>query len=178
MNQPPLPEDAVLTDSNWRAATPNWEVFSGLALMDSEVRKMAINVNPTTDVLTSGNPAYEGERSRNTPPYTFNLWTTYKVPYGWKVGGGVEVKGKRYGYNPSGTGPIPTLPVETEFHPNTAPAYMRWDAMVAYEQPKWAVRLNVQNVFNKLYYDAVYDNGGFVIPGQRRRAIMTAEYRF
>ncbi|MDL1865186.1 TonB-dependent siderophore receptor [Betaproteobacteria bacterium PRO5] len=158
--------------------TPNWEVFSGFTVMDSEVRKVAVNVNPTTGALTSGNPAYEGERSRNTPPYTFNLWTTYKLPYGWRVGGGVEVKGKRYAYNPSGAGPIPTLPGETEFHPNTAPAYMRWDAMVAYEQPKWAVRLNVQNVFNKLYYDAVYDNGGFVIPGQRRRAIMTAEYRF
>lgn len=55
---------------------------------------------------------------------------------------------------------------------------MRWDAMVAYEQPKWAVRLNVQNVFNKLYYDAIYDNGGCAILGQCRRAITTAEYRF
>ncbi|WP_292980940.1 TonB-dependent receptor [Nitrosomonas sp.] len=158
--------------------TSNWEVFSGLALMDSEIRKVAINANPATGILTSANPGYEGQRSRNTPPFTFNLWTTYKLPYGWKVGGGVEVKGKRYGYNPSGTGPIPTLPSETEFHPNTAPAFMRWDAMVAYEQPKWAVRLNVQNVFNKLYYDSIYDNGGFLTPAMRRRAIMTAEYRF
>ncbi|MDL1865989.1 TonB-dependent receptor, partial [Betaproteobacteria bacterium PRO4] len=158
--------------------TPNWEVFSGFALMDPEIRKVAVNVNTATGVLTSANPGYEGKRARNTPPYAFNLWTTYKLPYGWKVGGGVEVKGDRYGYSPTGTGPIPTLPGETKFHPNTAPAYMRWDAMVAYEQPKWAVRLNVQNVFNKLYYDAIYDNGPFTIPGQRRRAIMTAEYRF
>ena len=47
--------------------TPNWEVFSGFTVMDSEVRKMAVNVNSTTGILTSGNPAYEGERSRNTP---------------------------------------------------------------------------------------------------------------
>ena len=86
------------------------------------------------------------------------------------------MKGKRYVYNPSGTGPI--LSGGTEFHPNTAPTYMRWDVMIAYEQPKWTVRLNVQNIFNKLYYDAVYDSGEFVILGQRRRAIMTAEYRF
>ncbi len=158
--------------------TPNWEVFSGLALMDPEILEVAENVNATTSVLTSANPEYKGKRPRNTPPYTFNLWTTYRLPYGWKIGGGVEVKGKRYGYNPSGAGPIPTLPGETKFHPNTAPAYMRWDAMVAYEQPKWAMRLNVQNVFNTNYYDAIYDNGPFTIPGQRRRVIMTAEYKF
>lgn len=158
--------------------TSNWEVFSGLAIMNPEIREVAVNVNPATGVLTSANPEYKGKRARNTPPYAFNLWTTYKLPYGWKVGGGVEVKGKRYGYSPTGTGPIPTLPGGTKFHPNTAPAYMRWDAMVAYEQPKWAMRLNVQNIFNTTYYDAIYDNGPFVIPGLRRRVIMTAEYKF
>lgn len=158
--------------------TPNWEVFSGLALMDAEILEVAENINATTGVLTSANPDYKGKRPRNTPAYTFNLWTTYKLPYGWKIGGGVEVKGKRYGYSPTGTGPIPTLPGETKFHPNTAPAYMRWDAMIAYEQPKWAMRLNVHNVFNTTYYDAIYDNGPFTIPGQRRRVIMTAEYKF
>lgn len=148
--------------------TTNWEVFAGLALMDSEIRKP----------IDSANPDLKGKRSRNTPVYTFNLWTTYKLPYGWKVGGGVEAKGKRYGYSPTSANPLPTLPGGTKFHPNTAPAYMRWDAMVAYEQPRWAMRLNVQNLLNKTYYDSIYDNGGFVVPGMRRRAIMTAEYRF
>lgn len=148
--------------------TPNWEVFSGLALMDSEIRKP----------VDGANPGLKGKRSRNTPVYTFNLWTTYKLPYGWKIGGGVEAKGKRYGYNPTSAGALPTLPGGTKFHPNTAPAYMRWDAMVAYEQPRWAMRLNVQNLFNTTYYDSVYDNGGFVVPGIRRRAIMTAEFKF
>lgn len=158
--------------------TELWEIFAGFALMDSRILKVAENVNPTTGVITHANPGYEGQRSRNTPPYTFNLWTTYKLPYGWKVGGGIEAKGERYGYNPSGAGPIPTLPGSTKFHPNTAPAYARVDAMVAYEQTKWAVRLNIQNIFNKLYYDAIYDNGGFVVPGQARRFILTGELKF
>ncbi len=155
-----------------------WEIFSGLALMDSRILKVAENVNPATGVITVGNAGYEGQRSRNTPTYTFNLWSTYQLPGGWKVGGGVEAKGKRYGYNPSGAGAIPTLPGDSKFHPNTAPAYQRWDAMVAYEQPKWAVRLNVQNVFDTVYYDAIYDNGGFVVPGTSRKGIMTVEYKF
>jgi catecholate siderophore receptor len=158
--------------------TEKWEVFSGLALMDSRIREVAENVNATTGVITKANAGYEGQRSRNTPPYTFNLWTTYKLPYGWKVGGGVEAKGERYGYNPSGAGAIPTLAGSTKFHPNTAPAYERWDAMVAYEQKKWSVRLNIQNVFDTVYYDAIYDNGGFTVPGVRRKGIFSAEYKF
>ena len=58
---------------------------------------------------------------------------------------------------------MPTL--DGAYYPNTAPAYARWDAMVAYEQKNWTLRLNVKNLFDKLYYDAVYDNGGFTVPG-------------
>ena len=118
----------------------------------------------------------QGKRARNTPRYTFNLWTTYKLGGGWKVGGGVEAKGDREVVNPSGAGPVPTL--NGKYHPNTAPAYARWDAMVAYEQKSWAVRLNVKNLFDKLYYDATYDNGGFTVPGTRRVAILTGELKF
>jgi catecholate siderophore receptor len=153
--------------------TPNWEVFAGLALMDAEILEVAEQSNGTV-----ANPGYTGKRPRNTPPYTFNVWSTYKLGGGWKVGGGVEAKGERYGYNPSGAGAIPTLPGGTAFHPNTAPAYARWDAMVAYEQKRWGARLNVQNLFDKVYYDAVYDNGSFSVPGTNRKFILTGELKF
>ena len=156
----------------------NWDIFTGLALMDSTILEVAENINPTTGAVTSANPDLKGQRARNTPPYTFNLWTTYKLGGGWKVGGGIEAKGDRYGYQPGSAGPIPTLPGETDFHPNTAPAYERIDAMVAYEQRLWGVRLNVQNLANKLYYDSIYDNGGFTVPGLRRRFIVTGELKF
>jgi len=71
---------------------------------------------------------------------------------------------------------VPTL--NGAYHPNTAPAYARWDAMAAYEQKNWALRLNVRNLLDKLYYDAVYDNGGFTIPGARRTVILTTELKF
>ncbi|MEQ1602764.1 MAG: TonB-dependent siderophore receptor [Methylophilaceae bacterium] len=162
--------------------TPNWEVFSGLALMDSKVLQVAENVNATTGVVTTGNAGYVGQRSRNTPVYTFNLWTTYKIPniFGGtlKVGGGIEAKGDRYGYNPSGAGAIPTLAGSSAFHPNTAPAYERYDAMVSYERKNWTLRLNVQNLLDTTYYDALYDNGGFTTPGTRRKGQLTAEYKF
>ncbi|MDX9995258.1 MAG: TonB-dependent siderophore receptor [Rhodocyclaceae bacterium] len=156
--------------------TDAWEVFAGIALMDARILDTAENINATTGVVTKGNPEYIGKRARNTPKYTLNVWTTYKLGGGWKLGAGVEAKGDRQAVNPSGAGAVPTL--DGSYHPNTAPAYERWDAMLAYEQAKWAIRLNIKNLFDKLYWESVYDNGGFAIPGPRRMAVLTAEMRF
>ncbi len=139
----------------------NWEVFGGLSLMDPVIKQVAPGANPN----------FVGQTARNSPKYTFNLWTTYKLPGGFKLGGGAEYKSRRYVYSPTST-------VVAPFNPNTAPGYVRWDAMAAWEQPKYTVKLNVQNLFNKLYYDALYDNGGFAVPGQARRIILSTEFKF
>jgi len=154
----------------------DWEVFAGLALMNAKILAVAENVNATTGVITSANPEYAGKRARNTPEYTFNLWSTYQLNWRWKLGGGVEAKGDRVAVNPSGTAAVPTL--NGVYHPNTAPSYVRWDAMAAYELSQWTFKLNIKNVFDKLYYESVYDNGGFAVAGARRTAILSAEYKF
>ncbi len=154
-----------------------WEVFSGLALMRANILEVAENRNATTGVLTPADPRLKGQRARNTPPFTFNLWSTYKLTDAWKIGGGAEVKGKRYVYSPSTSNASASF-TNGQFTPNTAPAYARFDAVVAYEQPTWALRLNVKNISNKLYYDSLYDNGGFAVPGTRRTAILSGEYKF
>lgn len=157
--------------------TDKWDVFFGMALLDARILKVAENINATTGAVTTADERFEGQRARNTPIGTFNFWTTYAVTPAWKVGGGVEAKGERYAYVPSGANGSASF-VDGHFNPNSAPGYARVDAMVAYEQPKWAVRLNVKNLLNKEYYDAVYDNGGLVVPGNRRQAIITTEYKF
>lgn len=154
----------------------NWEVFSGLALMNAKILEVAENINATTGILTAANPEYAGQRARNTPRYTLNLWTTYQLNSRWKIGGGVETKGEREAFNPSSSAPAPTL--DGVYQPNAAPSYARWDAMVAYEQNRWTLRLNLKNVFDKLYYDAIYDNGSFTVPGARRTAILSVERKF
>lgn len=156
--------------------TEDWEVFSGLSFMNAKILEVAENVNATTGVVTYGNAGYIGQQARNTPKYTFNVWSTYQVDGKWQVGGGVELKGERQAFNPSGAAAVPTL--NGVYQPNTAPSYVRWDAMVKYEYQKWILRLNIKNVFDKIYYDAVYDNGAFVVPGTRRSAVVTAEYKF
>ncbi len=160
----------------------DWEVFAGLALMDAKILEAAENVNAATGIITKSDPRFEGERARNTPVATFNIWTTYKLTNNWKVAGGLEAKGERYGYSPSQTATQTSTATGTfntgSFNPNTLPGYARVDAMLAYEAKKWAVRLNVKNVLNKTYYDAIYDNGGFSVPANSRTAILTTEYKF
>jgi len=161
--------------------TDNWEVFGGVAFMDAKILEAAENISPT-NVKTFADPRFEGQRARNTPAATLNLWSTYTFLGNWKVGGGVEAKGERYGYVPSQTVAQTSTATGTfntkHFNPNTLPGYARVDAMLAYEQKKWAVRLNVKNLLNKVYYDALYDNGGFSTPGNSRTAILTTEIKF
>ncbi len=154
----------------------DWEVFSGLAFMDAKILAVAENINANTGLITSADPRYVGQHARNTAKATFNVWTTYKLSSHWKLGGGLEAKGDRYGYNPSTT--LATQFVNGEFQPNVLPGYMRLDAMLTYEEKKWAVRLNVKNLLDKTYYDALYDNGSFSVPGNRRTVIVTTEYKF
>lgn len=157
--------------------TDNWEVFGGIALMDAEILAVAENINGSSGEVTRADARFKGERPRNTPTATFNVWTTYKFLGNWKVGGGIEAKGERSGYSPQGAN-ADALFTGTNFDPNTLPGYARVDALVAYEEKKWAVRLNVKNLLDKQYYDALYDNGAFSVPGNRRQAMVTTEFKF
>lgn len=150
--------------------TDRWEVFSGLALMDAKIVKQGL-----TNTGAEADPRFVGVRARNTPPYTFNIWSTYKLDEHWTVGGGAEAKGKRTGYGPTAaTGTF----VNGVFVPNSLPNYLRWDAMASWENKRYTFRVNAYNLFNKVYYDALYDNGGFTVPGQARKVVFTAEYKF
>ncbi len=157
--------------------TSHWEVFGGIALMDAEILQVAENIDGTTGVVTRGDARFKGERPRNTPAATFNLWTTYKFLGNWKVGGGIEAKGERSGYNPQ-QADASAIFTNGKFDPNTLPGYARVDALLAYEAQKWAVRLNIKNLLDKKYYDALYDNGAFSVPGNKRQAIVTTEFKF
>ncbi len=140
--------------------TSRWEVFLGWALLHARI----------DEAKPGGSTAVEGLRPRNTPPFTYSLWTTYRLPAGWRLGAGVEGKGSRLAYGiPNGTA-TPTV--------NVAPGYRRWDAMVSYEQAKYVVKLNVLNLLDKRYYESVYENGGHVVPGTKRTAQLSLEYKF
>lgn len=129
--------------------TPEWEVFTAVAVMTA-----------TIDAATGQQANTLGKYPINTPNYTFNLWSMYRLG-DWRLGGGVDGAGFRYA-NTTNT--------------NGLPWYARWDALAAYEQPAYTIRLNVFNVFNKDYYEGVYQ--GHTIPGLKRAARVTVELKF
>lgn len=130
--------------------TPKWEIFGGLALMNAKI-----------DAATGNQANTLGKTPLNTPDYTANIWTTYKLDHRWKIGGGVEAAGKRYGSNANTA---------------AAPSYSRWDAMLEYQLEQYAVKLNVFNLFNQKYYEGVY--AGHVVPGTTRTAQITLSAKF
>ena len=139
--------------------SPKWDMFGGIALMRAEI----------DEVFAVNNPNIVGLRPRNTPRYTANLWTTYRLTEAWRVGGGLEAKGNRLAYGTGGTTPVGIA---------NAPSYVRADLMLAYEQPRYDVKLNVLNVFNKRYYDGIYENGSMVVPGTERAFQLTMTLKY
>ncbi len=129
--------------------TPSWEVFSALAVMRANI-----------DAATGQQANTLNKIPLNTPNYTFNVWTVYRIGE-WRLGGGVEGAGLRYANNTN---------------TNATPRYARWDAMVAYEVKQYTIRLNLYNLFDKDYYEGVY--AGHSIPGLARTARITAELKF
>ncbi|MBB3261523.1 catecholate siderophore receptor [Paraburkholderia bannensis] len=130
--------------------TDKWQVFAGYTYMDAIVLKAADGT--------------QGKTPANTPRNTFTLWTTYAFTPHWEVGGGPTYMSSRYAAN--------TNYVQVG-------GYTRWDAMAAYHEKKWDARLNLLNLTNKFYYDAlIQSDGGRSVPGVGRTLLATFDYRF
>lgn len=130
--------------------TDDWSIFAGYAYMDSEVRDSAV-------------VAELGQSLGNTPDHSFNLWTTYNLPFRVQIGFGAQYVGDRQNGNSNTS--------------RTAPGYWTCDAMINYEvTEKFNVRLNVYNLADERYIDRV--GGGHFVPGAGRSAAITATYKF
>ncbi len=139
--------------------TEKWDVFSGIGLMDSRIDMPA---NPLATQMVGKTPS-------NATPYTFNVWTTYQLPYGWKIGGGVNGMGRRnvYGQTAASYGT-----------PNWVQAQATVDGLLQYDVKQYTVRLNAYNLFNTTNYVSLYENGGFAVPGTYQAFQLGLTYKF
>jgi catecholate siderophore receptor len=131
--------------------TSKWQLFGGYTYLDSELS----DPGPLS--------ADKGNRFPNTPTDSFSLWTTYEVLPKLFVGGGAYYMSKVYG-NTTNT--------------KWVPDYWRFDAMASYEVAKNVnLRLNIQNLTDKTYYDRAYATHMVsVAPG--RQATLTVNLKF
>ncbi len=142
--------------------TNKWEIFGGVSFMKSEIDKHV-------------NPYGVGLRPVNTPTVSGNFWNTYKITQNWKLGGGVDFVGERLGYSISqtqtgGAWVAPTI--------RRVPGYARVDALAQWNLNQYTLKLNILNVLDRNYYDSIYLNGGWGVPGQRRTFQVSVGYKF
>jgi iron complex outermembrane recepter protein len=120
-------------------------------------------------VITRDNLYRPGNFMISAPFQTASLWTNYEVPKGklrgLSLGAGLFATGKRWG------------DLENTF---IVPGYGRLDASFGYrifqgEKSHWRIRVNFQNLTDRLYYEGVRGRAG-IVPGTPRSAIAGIEY--
>jgi catecholate siderophore receptor len=129
--------------------TDRWTAFFGYTWLDSEIVKS----NTAVEV---------GNEFANTPEHSASLWTTYRLPLGFEIGGGIQYVGDR---------------LNSTTTRRVAPAYRLYDAMVSHEwNERLTLRLNVTNLADERYIDRV--GGGHFIPGAGRSVALTTSLDF
>lgn len=136
--------------------TDKWSVFGGLVLMQSKVTKSVV----------AGNI---GDRLANVAHQSFNVMTKYKFDGGWELGGQATYRSKIYG------GTLLAANQGTEL-----PSYWRFDLFAEKKLTKnLTAKIFVNNIFNKLYYDALYISAApfvFVAPGRSASFVLSAKF--
>src|SRR5215475_112719 len=132
--------------------TRNWQLIAGYTFLDAEI------------VKASALDGTQGKVPANTPQNSASLWTTYNFAPQWEAGTGMVYLSNRYANNTN------TVSVGS---------YFRWDATVAYHQPKYDIRLNLLNLTNDLsFLQLIPSDRGRSVPGIARTALLTFTYKF
>ena len=138
--------------------TPQWEVFANYTYMQSETLKSATN------------PAAVGQALPNTPPRSFNLWTTYQLPGDLRFGYGLRHVSKRN-----------VRPDES----HKTDAYWLHSAMLGYKVNKQLdLQLNLDNLLDTQYAERIRNTTGnakrssSIEYGDARSAVLSAVYSF
>jgi catecholate siderophore receptor len=138
--------------------TEGWQVFAGYSYLDSEVTSSRFF------------PASVGFPLANVPKHTFNLWTTYELPWNLQIGGGLNYVGSR-----TASSTVPLDPTTGRL--KQAPDYWTLNAMIKYRLNKHVdLQANVYNLTDNYYYDQIHP--AHIIPGAGISALFSASFRF
>jgi catecholate siderophore receptor len=144
--------------------TDKWSIFGGLVLMQSEVTK-SLAPSPNTVLY----PTNVGRPLANIAHESFSLLTKYQLTDVWELGGQAVYRSKIYGG---------TLLAANQG--TSIPSYWRFDTFAEAKINKnWKVKLFVNNIFDKRYYDALYQSAApFVLeaPGRAAYLVLSARY--
>jgi catecholate siderophore receptor len=157
--------------------TEGWNIFAGLALMDSRRYHSAYS----DAVLLATNPgdyalytSTNGNALAFTPSFTANLWTTYRFPFGLTIGGGLQHVSASYLGRPDDA-----LRVIPNGRFGMMPGYTVVNAMMAYEiTENVVVRFNINNLFDERYVTSSNWAGSRVALGPPQTFVVSTAFKF
>jgi catecholate siderophore receptor len=136
--------------------TERWNLSLGYLHQNATVEEGAIASQDGSDNLSY------------TPGEAFTSWTTYELPFGLTVGGGIRYTG---GLHKGTDGAVGT--------PDHTKSWTVYDAVVSYSvNDHFSVRLNGYNLFDKKYVAAINKSGYRYSPGTPRTFMLSVDYRF
>ncbi|OGB26730.1 MAG: hypothetical protein A3I66_13390 [Burkholderiales bacterium RIFCSPLOWO2_02_FULL_57_36] len=132
----------------------NWQIFGGYTYLDGKIVSLS-------EVSGGVRASRDGNVLTNSPKHSATLWSTYRLGNAWEIGGGAVYSAERIVNNA-----------------NTAKVggYTRYDATLAYLTKKYDVRLSLQNLTDKHYFEVA--SGGRATPATGRALIASVNYRF
>jgi catecholate siderophore receptor len=147
--------------------TDKWSIFGGIVLMQSQVTASNVPAaNMPQPLLYTTNV---GLPLANVAHQSFSLLSKYQLTDVWELGGQAVYRSRIYG------GQLLAANEGTSI-----PDYWKFDAFVEAKIDKnWKVKLYVNNITNKLYYDALYQSAApFVLeaPGRAAYIVVSARY--
>ncbi|MGC4028097.1 MAG: catecholate siderophore receptor Fiu [Steroidobacteraceae bacterium] len=136
--------------------TDNWMVSAGYSHQDAKV-------------VEGPNVAQDGTSNLSyTPGDSLTTWSTYRLPFGLMLGGGLRFMDGLH----RGTDGAAGTPVSTG-------GYGVFDVVASYDASRsFTLRLNAYNVTDKHYVAAINKSGYRYTPGQPRTYLLSADWRF
>lgn len=132
--------------------TPQWEVFGSYVWMPKA------NIDVISPTATAN---LQNTRPGLTPVHSGTVWSTYQLTPQWRVGGGVNLRGRQ----------------ATLTNSHTVPSWVTADLMAEYKMNEnFLLKANLSNITNKLYADQLYP--AHYIPGAGRVFQITGSYKF
>jgi catecholate siderophore receptor len=137
--------------------TSKWEVYGSYTWI------------PEAEVDESASTSFgnrKGERPGLIPLYSGSLWSTYQITPQWRVGGGINFRGKQTPADVTSTSGVWSVK-----------AYHTLDLMAEYTiNQTFTLKANLSNLEDKLYADALYR--GHYIPGPGRNVQLELVSKF
>jgi catecholate siderophore receptor len=130
------------------------QIFGGYTYTDAKLVESVIAAN-------------EGKPFANIPKHSASLLVTFSVTDRFQIGGQAHYQSKFFGGNQvAGT--------------SNVPGYARFDAVARWKPMEWLeARVNVLNLTDKVYYDAIYRSASpfaYVAPGRSATFSLTASF--